>query len=82
MPLADSYDAKYLSPPGPDLVRYSFAGRIREVGVEHLRVLAPDTSTAISQAQFQVLSIDAAVDAWVRDGANQRVRLAPPLSPD
>jgi hypothetical protein len=69
VPLADSYDAKYLSPPGPDVVRYSFAGRITEVGVEHLRVVAPDTSTAISQAQFQVLSVDAAADSWVRDVA-------------
>lgn len=67
VPLADSYDAEYLSPPGADVVRYSFAGRITEVGVEHLRVVAPDTSTAISQAQFQVLSIDAAADSWVRD---------------
>lgn len=69
VPLADSYDAKYLSPPGPSVVRYSFAGRITEVGVEHLRVVAPDTSTAISQAQFQVLSVDAAADSWVRDVA-------------
>lgn len=71
VPLADAYDAQYLSPPGPSLVRYSFAGRITEVGVEHLRVVAPDTSTAISQAQFQVLSIDAAADAWVRDVATE-----------
>jgi hypothetical protein len=71
VPLADSYDAKYLSPPGADLVHYTFAGRISEVGVEHLRVAAPDTSVAISQAQFQLLSMDAVVDAWVKDVATE-----------
>ena len=71
VPLTDAYDAKYLAPPGADVVRYSFAGRISEVGVEHLRVLAPDTATAISEAQYTLLSIDAAIDAWVSDVATE-----------
>ena len=71
VPLSDSYDAEYLSPPGASVVRYSYAGRISEVGVEHLRVAAPDTSVAISQAQFTVLGMTASEDAWVRDVATE-----------
>jgi hypothetical protein len=71
VPLADSYDAKYLSPPGADVVHYTFPGRISEVGVEHLRVVAPETSTAITQAQYTTLSMDAAEDSWVTDVATE-----------
>jgi hypothetical protein len=70
-PLADSYDAKYLAPPGASVVRYTFAGRIGEVGVEHLRVVAPDTSVAISEAQYTTLGLNAVVDGWVRDVATE-----------
>jgi hypothetical protein len=69
VPLADSYDAKYLAPPGADVVHYTFAGRISEVGLEQLHVVAPDTSTPISEAQYRLLDLDAVTDAWVKDVA-------------
>jgi hypothetical protein len=71
VPLADSFDSEYLSPPGPSVVRYTFSGRISEVGVEHLRVVAPDTATPISQAQFTTLAMNAVSDGWVRDVATE-----------
>ncbi len=67
VPLADSYDAKYLSPPGPSVSKYTFAGRISHVGVEGLQVFAPATATPITAAQYQVLDISAAEDCWVSD---------------
>lgn len=71
VPLADAYDAQYSSPPGASVVRYSFSGRISEVGVEHLRVVAPDTSTAISEAQYTLLGMNAVTDGWVSDVATE-----------
>ena len=37
--LSDSFDAAYLNPPGTTVVKYTFPGRIEQVGVESLRVI-------------------------------------------
>jgi hypothetical protein len=68
-PLSDSYDAKYVSPPGATVSKYTFAGRISQVGVEGLSVVAPATATAITEPQYQALDMDAVEDAWVTDFA-------------
>jgi hypothetical protein len=57
-PLSDSLDCRFAT---ASLVRYSFPGRIAEVGVEGLRIDAP------SDAQFTAVSFDAVEDAWARD---------------
>jgi hypothetical protein len=67
VPLSDSIDAKYLNPPGATVVKYAFPGRISEVGVESLRVVAPSIDVPISEGQYTALQIDTAVDVWVRD---------------
>jgi hypothetical protein len=41
VPLSDSLDAQYLSPTGSSMVKYGFAGRISQVGLEDLRVVGP-----------------------------------------
>jgi hypothetical protein len=64
-PLSDSIDARYA--PGASLVKYTFAGRIAEVGVESLRVVAPARDAPISEPQYTFLNLNAAADAWVRD---------------
>jgi hypothetical protein len=74
VPLTDSFDAKYLSPPGATMVKYEFPGRITQVGVENLRVAAPFTDVPITSADFTVLRMDAVVDAWVRDVAIQETQ--------
>jgi hypothetical protein len=74
VPLSDSFDAKYLNPPGASIVRYEFPGRISQVGVENLRVAAPFTDVPITSADFTVLRIDAVMDAWVRDVAVQETQ--------
>lgn len=66
-PLADSFDSAYLNPPGGSLVRYTFPGRISEVGVEHLSVIAPAVNVDISLAQFLGLAMNAVMNAWVQD---------------
>jgi hypothetical protein len=69
VPLSDSYDAKYLSPPGATVSKYTFAGRISQIGVEGLSIVAPASATPISDPQYQALTIDAAEDCWVTDVA-------------
>jgi hypothetical protein len=77
VPLSDSLDAKFLTAPGAmpgttqgaSMVKYEFPGRISQVGVENLRVAAPSTDVPITSPDFNVLRMDAVVDAWVRDVA-------------
>jgi hypothetical protein len=74
VPLSDSFDAKYLTPPGASIVKYEFPGRISQVGVENLGVAAPFTDVPITSADFAVLRMDAVMDAWVRDIAVQETQ--------
>jgi hypothetical protein len=67
VPLSDSYDAKYLSPPGASLTRYTFPGRIEQVGFESLRVTVPPRDVPIDQSQYTLLRMNTVRDGWVRD---------------
>jgi hypothetical protein len=67
VPLTDSFDSKFLTPPGPALVRYAFPGRISQVGVESLRMVAPAQDVPISGPQYTVLLMDAVIDGWASD---------------
>jgi hypothetical protein len=67
VPLTDSIDSTYLSPPGGRLVKYSWPGRISNVGLEGVRIVAPPQGTSLREPRFQLSSMDAVVDAWVKD---------------
>src|SRR5262245_22155478 len=67
VPLADSFDSTFLSPPGGKIVKYTFPGRISQVGIEHLRIIAPPLNVDITQLQFQGFSMEAVIDAWAQD---------------
>ena len=67
VPLTDSFDSQFLTPPGPTLVQYTFPGRISQVGVENLRIAAPAQDVPISGEQYTVLLMDAVLDGWARD---------------
>jgi hypothetical protein len=64
VPLSDTLEAKY---GRATVVRYAFPGRIREVGVEGLRVQAPFEDVPITGPQFELLRMDAVEDGWARD---------------
>lgn len=66
-PLSDSFDASLLNPPGVSIGKYNFPGRISQAGVESLRVVAPPVDVDISEPQYELLSMDAVIDAWARD---------------
>ncbi len=74
VPLSDSIDAQYLKPPGATVVKYSFPGRISDVGVESLRVTAPLLDVPITEGQYTVLQMDAVIDGWARDIAVQETQ--------
>jgi hypothetical protein len=67
VPLSDSLDATYLSPPGTVVSKYTFPGRIQQVGLEKLHVTVPPQDVPISQGQYTLLRMNAVSDAWVRD---------------
>ena len=67
VPLSDSFDAAYLNPPGTTVVKYTFPGRIEQVGFESLRVTVPAQDKPISESQYTLLRMNAVSDGWVRD---------------
>jgi hypothetical protein len=69
IPLADSFDATYVSPPGASVQPYTFPGRIANVGLEGMHVVAPGMATPINMPTFELLALDSTVDGWVRDVA-------------
>ena len=67
VPLSDSLDAHFLGTTGATVSKYTFPGRIAEVGVECLRVKAPGEDVPISGPQYTLLRMDAAIDSWAND---------------
>jgi hypothetical protein len=62
VPLTDSFDTTYLGSPAGKMSKYSWSGRISQVGLEHLRIQAP----AANEAYISVY-LDSIIDSWVRD---------------
>jgi hypothetical protein len=64
VPLSDALDSHFTA---ASLVHYSFPGRITEVGVEGLRIVAPFEDVPITDPQYTALRMDAVEDGWARD---------------
>jgi hypothetical protein len=67
IPLTDSFDAKYLNPPGCSIIKCEISGRISQVGVENLRILSDPQPVEITQRHNGGIRISAVYDLWVRD---------------
>ncbi len=63
IPLSDSFDAKYVTPPGGSVVKFTFPGRITQVGVEDIRFEAPPRDAT---HEFSLMRVDAIADSWIR----------------
>jgi hypothetical protein len=70
-PMSDSIDSAYCSPPGATLVSYTYAGRISQVGVESIQVIAPAVSGVVDTPTYQLVTTSAVINAWVRNLAAQ-----------
>jgi hypothetical protein len=66
-PLSDSFDSALLNPPGGTVVHYNFDGRLSQVGVEHLSVIAPPLNVDITLPQFTGLTMTAVLNGWGQD---------------
>ncbi|HTW94496.1 MAG TPA: discoidin domain-containing protein [Tepidisphaeraceae bacterium] len=66
MPLADSYDARLLNPPGCWVQKVKQAPAITQVGVEHLHIQCPPLEIAYGNAPYSAVHVGGN-DCWVRD---------------
>jgi len=66
IPLTDSFDAKYLNPPGTTVTKIRPVERLTQVGVEHLHIQCPPLETAYGNAPYSGVRINGD-DCWVRD---------------
>jgi hypothetical protein len=66
IPLADSFDAKLLNPPGTRVSHAPVEPRVTQVGVEHLHLQCPALKIAYGQAPYSAVRIGGD-DCWVRD---------------
>ena len=66
VPLSDSFDARYLNPPGTMVVRIAPPVEISQAGVENLRIESPPQAINHTQPHFQALRINGQ-DCWARD---------------
>ena len=58
VPLSDSFDAKYLNPPGTAVVKIRPPARITQAGVEQLHIESPPQAISHSQPHFTALRIN------------------------
>jgi autotransporter-associated beta strand protein len=61
-PVTDSFDTNYLGIPAGTMSKYSWSGRISQVGLEHLHILAPAATNG-----YQAFNMANIVDSWARD---------------
>jgi hypothetical protein len=64
-PLSDSFDAKFLNPPGARVIK-SPPPAIQQVGIEHLHIESPPQPISHTQAHFQAIRLNGQ-DCWIRD---------------
>lgn len=66
VPVSDSFDSKYLDPPGVAVVKLPPSARIAQVGIEHLHIESPPQEISHTQPHFTALRMNGQ-DCWVRD---------------
>jgi len=66
VPLVDSYDAKYLNPPGTVVAKVTRSSElISQAGIEYLRITCPEQAVGHGDAQFEAVRINGE-DCWMR----------------
>jgi hypothetical protein len=70
-PITDSFDSAFLGTPVGTISKYTWPTRISQVGVEHLRILAPIGTTV-----YSAVSMDNLIDGWISDVVGQETQNA------
>ncbi len=65
VPLSDSYDANYLSPPGVAVSKIPPPSRITQSGIENLHIACPEQAINHTQAHYQAMRISGE-DCWAK----------------
>ena len=66
VPLSDSYDSRYLNPPGTRVTRIKPPGRVTQSGIENLHVQCPPLESAYGNAPYSGIRL-AGNDCWVKN---------------
>jgi hypothetical protein len=66
-PLSDNYDAQYLNPPGPSVVKVHVTGALSQVGIENLRIESPPQPVEITAPLYQAVKFQSVTDSWMQD---------------
>jgi F5/8 type C domain len=66
IPLADSYNAEYLNPPGATVTKIRAEAGLNHVGVEQLHIQCPPLEIAYGQAPYSAIRVGGD-DCFVRD---------------
>ena len=67
VPLTDNLDSQFVSPPGVSVTKYTFPGRISQVGAEGFAVIAHPQNVDITKPQYSGLNMSAVFNGWLRD---------------
>jgi len=66
VPLSDSFDAKYLNPPGTAVVKVNSPNPLTQIGIENLRILSPAQRVNHTQELYTAVRLNGE-DCWMRD---------------
>jgi len=66
VPLSDSFDSRYLNPPGTAVVKVQPPRRLAQIGIEHLHIQSPEQHVNHTQELYTAIRL-AGEDCWVRD---------------
>ena len=66
VPLSDSFDSQYLTPPGATVVKISPPARITQVGIENLHIECPPQAVNHTEALYSAVRLTGE-DCWIRD---------------
>ena len=66
VPLSDSFDPKYLNPPGTLIVKLSPEPRLNQIGIENLRIECPPQAVNHTEALYSAVRLNGE-DCWARN---------------
>jgi hypothetical protein len=66
LPLSDSFDSKYLNPPGTTVVEVRPPSGLSQVGIENLRIQCPPQEINHTEPHFSAVRMNGQ-DCWMRD---------------
>lgn len=66
VPLSDSFDSKYLNPPGTAVVKVNSPNRLMQIGIENLHIQSPPQRVNHTEELYTAIRLNGQ-DCWVRD---------------